>query len=232
MTITAVGTLKSAAANGTTTLSVSPVTIGDCWVLALFYNSSSVSTTGVSGGGVAAGTWQRIGPRTLNSNGDGEFEIWLGKVATTGTSTITVAFSGSVTAIFVELAAQEFSSGLGASTVWALDQTAFQNNASSTTIAYPTLVPAGAGELYFGFTLSFNSVSAGTTTGYTYVLDSNGNQLAYNGAVSASTSPTSSQSPAALSAGTAVLVTAVIPAPQRGPIIRGMTQAVMRASFR
>lgn len=217
MAITAVGTLKSAAANGTTTLAVSPVNRGDCWLMAVFYNSSTVSTTGVTGGGVAAGGWSRVAPRTLNSHGDGEFEIWLGEATTTGSSTITVAFSGSVAAVFVELAAQEFNSGLGenvswtgSQTTWALDKTGFRNNASSTVIAFPTLVPAGAGELYFGYMLTTTGVSAGATSGYTYALDSNGNQCCWNPNISASTSPTSSQSPAGISAGTAVLVTAAI----------------------
>lgn len=228
LAITAVSTLKSAAANGTTTLAVAPATAGNALLLATF-NTGTPATTGVSGGG---STWTRVAPRTVNGNGDGAFELWLGKVSTTGSSTVTVAFNTSVGSEFVEFASQEFTAGLGATTVWAADGTAFRNNTSSTTIAYPTLVPTGAGRLYFGFALCFTGVSAGSTSGYSYSADVNGNQVAYNGSISASTSPTSSQSPAGLSAGTAVLVTAALPASGPPPRrITGMSMSVMRASY-
>ena len=103
-TISAVGTLANASGTGTTTLSVSPQHTGDIMVLATKVASSSISTSSVSGGGVT--TWTRVeGPYTGYTGND--LEIWTGTVTTTGASTITVTFSGSVSSIWTGLASQE-----------------------------------------------------------------------------------------------------------------------------
>ena len=81
-------------------------------------------------------------------------EIWTGKVTSTGSSTITFTWSGTVTGHYEEYGVQEFSAGLGANTAWALDKSGTVNGASSTTVPFPSLTPSGPGELYFGYTVS------------------------------------------------------------------------------
>ena len=105
----AVGNLANGAGNGTTTLAVAPQHAGDLFVLAVKADSATITATSVSGGGVT--TWSRGQGYTGYSGHD--LEIWTGKVATAGSATITVGFSGSVTAVYTGLAAQEFS-GVGA----------------------------------------------------------------------------------------------------------------------
>ncbi|MCW2767566.1 MAG: hypothetical protein JWO11_3525 [Nocardioides sp.] len=218
MAITPVGSLRDSYATSQATLSVTPVNVGDAWLLSVFIVNTSISTTAVSGGGATG--WTKVAPTTAASNGVGNFELWLGTIGTAGASTITLTYSASITGTDVELDAQEFSSGLGAGTVWAKDgsQAGFNNNASSTTIAYPTLVPAGSGELYFGFMISYaGGTSAGPTSGYSYFTTSNGDQVAYNGNISASTSPTSSTPSAGISFGDGVLITASVAATASPP---------------
>jgi large repetitive protein len=202
--ISAVGALANNAGTGLTTLAVSPQGIGDLLVLAVKADSTSVSASSISGGGV--GTWTRAeGPYTGYAGH--EFEIWEGAVTAIGSSTITVTFSASVTSISTEFAAQEFS-GSGSGTVFSVDNGAGISNASSTTVTFPPRTPTGTGELYFSFASIPNTAAAGTTPGFTYVTTTDGDMAIYDTNVSSAVSPTASQSPAAVSGGAAVLIAA------------------------
>src|SRR6185312_13177821 len=119
---------------------------------------------------------------------------------TTGTSSIRVGYSASVGSSDVELVAQEFTAGLGSATVWAKDAAAGQNNASSTSIAYPSLTASGPGELYVGYARSPYSESAGSTPGFTYHQSLEANTVVFDPSVSGTAAPTATQSPAGTSA--------------------------------
>jgi len=134
-------------------------------------------------------------------------EIWTGTVSTIGTSTITGAFSGSVTSVETGLNAQEFSASSGSSTVWGKDTGGGISNASSTTATFPKLTPRGSGELYFGDAVEANTGSAGTTPGFTYALTDKANVVAYDTKVSSAVQPMAKQSPGSVSGGLAVLIT-------------------------
>jgi hypothetical protein len=84
----------------------------------------------VSGGGA---TWQKL----TNAGSNPDVELWLGTVTTTGSSTITVSYSGSVTSDAIELDAQEYTNGTGASTTWTKDVVGSSNNTSSSTEVDP-----------------------------------------------------------------------------------------------
>jgi hypothetical protein len=140
-----------------------------------------------------------------------DHEIWLGKITTTGASTITITPSGPTTSINIDLDAQEFTAGLGSATIWARDgsQQAGQTNASSTTVSFPSLIAAASGELYFGHARVPAAPVAGSTTGFSYVTDANGNQITYNGNVPSGTvAPTSSIAVAGVTSTIGVLITA------------------------
>ena len=202
--ITAVGTLASATGTGLTTLAVSPKTVGD--VLAVFAKASAAgpTVTSVTGGGVS--TWTKA--VQFDGSVGGDEELWFGKVTTTGASTITFGWSSSVASDSNEYGAQEFSAGLGASTVWALDKTGTLNGASSTSVPFPSLTPAAGGELYFGYSLVANNAAAGTTAGFTYAVTAEANAVTYDTNVTGTVAPTATQSPAGTSSAIAILLSA------------------------
>ena len=72
----------------------------------------------MSGGG-AGTSWTKLENDT--TDGVHDIELWLGTIAATGCSPINVTFSGTIGSEDVELIAQEYSSGLGAATVWSDD---------------------------------------------------------------------------------------------------------------
>lgn len=201
-TITAVGSLVQSSGSGKSTLSVNPQHVGDAFVLSIGVFPSSPTVSSVSGGG---STWSRVSYTTVS----GDIEEWLGAITTTGSSTITVTFSGSISGVQDELLAQEFSSSTGSSTTWALDVAGNATTSSnSTTVTMPTLSPAGSGELYVDYSAVDNSGSAGSTTGFTYDVTSEGSIFAYDPSVSSSVTPIASQSPTGTYTETAALLTA------------------------
>ena len=130
----------------------------------------------VSGGGVS--TWTKA-VSFAGSVGADE-EIWYGKVTTTGSSTITFTWSSSITGHIAEYGVEEFSAGLGASTVWATDKTGTVNDASSTSVALPSLTPSTSGELYFGYSVPSPTPHGRTTSGFTYAVTTESNVVAYD----------------------------------------------------
>jgi phosphate transport system substrate-binding protein len=189
--ISAAGPLISQASDGGTTLSVSPSTVGDAWVLAVRVSNSSTNVSSVTGGGVDA-DWTKL-TRVRDSTQNGDLEEWLGPISKTGSSTVTVHFSRGVSGTRVELDAQEFTNG-NDSTVWSDDVSASaKNDTASSTITYPTLTPAFSGELYVGFSRATSGSSAGGTPGFNYE-GANANSLyIYDPNVSSNVSPTASQ---------------------------------------
>ncbi len=207
--INAVGALSYNPGTAVTTVGVAPQHQGDLLVLVIKDNTTSVMAASVSGGGV--GTWTRVeGPYT--GYGGHDLEMWTGIVTTTGASTITVTFSSSVASVYVGLAAQEFSAS-GSGTVWGIDTGTGISNASGTSVTYPALAPGGTGELYFGYATVANTGSAGSSSGFTYIPTSDGDVAAYDANVSGAVQPTTTQSPAGVSGGVAVLITASNPSP-------------------
>ena len=200
--ISAVGSFTSTTGS-VTTMAVTTKTVGD--VLVVFAQRASGTTvTAVSGGGVT--TWHK-GVQFAGSTGADE-ELWYGTVTSTGSSTITFTWSTSITGHTAEYGAQEFTAGLGAGTVWALDKTGTLNGASSTSIPFPSLTAAGTGELYFGYTVPNDTAVSGTTSGFTYAVTPEDNIATYDTSVSGTVAPTASQSPASTASSVALLLTA------------------------
>ena len=217
--ITAVGTLVTKYGSGLATLAVAPKTLGDVEVVGVM--GQALTLKSLSGGGVT--TWTK-GTQFQGSVGN-DVEIWYGTVTSTGASTITFTWSATPTG-GIDYAAQEFTAGLGASTVWALDKPGTTNGASSTSVPFPSLAPSGSGELYFGFAVVANTASAGATTGFTYAVTSDSNGVAYDTNVSGSVSPTATQSPAGTSSSAGVLLTASSGAPPPLPTVTGVSPGI------
>ncbi len=202
-TIASVGTLANKSGTDTTTLAVSPQHVGDLLALALKVASSSITGSSVSGGGVTA--WTRA---VSVSEGGNELQIWTGTVSATGSSTVSVTFSGSVASIYTGLAVHEFSASSGTATVWGIDAASGISNTSSTTVTFPKLAPTGTGELYFGYAGVANNAAAGSTSGFSYATTTDADVVAYDTDVLAAVQPTAKQSPAGVSGAAAALITA------------------------
>ena len=202
VSIAPVGLFWDRAANGTASLPVSPVQVGDALVMVVKISSSTVTVSSVSGGGAS---WVKVEAFAGTSGKD--VELWLGSVTTPGSQTVSVTYSGSVSSDDVELAAQEFTAGLGAATVWSKDSAGGQLNSS--VAAFPSLTAATSGELYFGYIRGSGTFS-GSSPGWTYVGTSDGNEVTFDPAVSGVVAPPVSQVPAGASTSAAVLIIANI----------------------
>jgi hypothetical protein len=212
MAITAVGSFYNTGGTGVNTLPVTTVNIGDVMMFSTSILDTVITSTGVSGGNVTG--WTRIVSPIADNTASFTSDLWMGKVSTVGTATITTTWSGDVTGQALILDAQQFTAGLGAATVWAVDgvQAAGQVNASSTTVAYPPLTASGGGRLYYGYAVSSGSGSAGSTPGFSYGVDLFACVATWNVAVSGAVSPTATQSSAATSDAVAAILTATSPA--------------------
>jgi hypothetical protein len=177
--------------NSITTLADSPASKGN--LLVLYSNAANgVTISGISGGGVT--NWTKVTSNSASSTGQGNNEMWRGVVTTPGAGTITVTYSASAGSN--EIVAQEFSMGSSSGT-WAVDTSGTAiNSGAQTTINYPSLTATNSAELYTGYAWSQNTMSAGTTAGFTYVGTSGGKYLAYNTNVASGilTQPTATQS--------------------------------------
>lgn len=203
--VNAVGSLAQSQGTGNSTVSVNSANVGDALLLSINVGSSSVTVSSVTGGGA---TWTKV-----TSGGTGrDLELWLGKVTSSGPSTITVAYSGSVTSTSIELASQEFTNGTGSATTWTTDATGSSSSSTATsTVAFPSLSASGTGELYLASAWIQNTGSAGTTSGFTYDVTGLQNLITFNPNASGTLSPTAVQSPAGTYQSVAVLLKATAP---------------------
>jgi hypothetical protein len=144
-----------------------------------------VQFTSVSGGGV--GTWNQDTAYTL---GGDELGIWWGVVTQAGASTITLSLNTG-TVLFDEVAAQEFTAGAGAT--WAPGASG-ESISRTSAVTFPTLTPATAGELYFGYGFVTGTGSAGSTPGFTYtVTPATTDVVTWDTNLTTTASPTASQ---------------------------------------
>ena len=199
--ICSVGSMVEGHGNVLTSLSVNPQTVGDAMVLMVRVASATITVGGVSGGGAS---WTKVtGYQDATSH---DLEVWLGTVTTAGPSTLHVTYSASTTSLGVELVAQEFTAGLGGSSVWTKDVAAGQSNPSSITIPSPSLTAAGTGELYVGYSRCPTTVLAGSTPGVTYDSTSGGSMFLYDPSVTGTLAPSSAQATANKSSAVGALI--------------------------
>jgi RHS repeat-associated protein len=181
--ISAVGSWKSNWGTGIDTLSVSPSHVGDEMLLIAAGGSTTLSVVSVSGGKTS---WSSS--KVAGGAADG-VELWTGTVTSTGSSTITVTWSGSVAGNWTEIDAQEFSPGTGYT--WAVDgsQSGFTTG-TSTTVDFPSLTAASSNELYYGYAIAGDDISSGSSSGFTYATNGDGSVEAYDTTASGTLAPT------------------------------------------
>lgn len=218
--ISAVSTIKKANGVKLLTLSVTPTAIGNSWCLCFGQGISTTNhpdLTSITGGGVPAsgvGMWARLGTGPIDASTSTRIDMWFGTIKTLGTSTITVVLTNGTqsSAQTNGIACQEFTAG-NVATIWTVDTANNRTNTSSTNVTYPSLTPAAANRLYFGYGYVANTAATtGQTAGYTAQLDSANNSIIHNPNVAVSAqAPVATQSPAGVSTTLGALVIATIP---------------------
>jgi hypothetical protein len=209
-TISAVGALASRAGSGVSSLSDDPQNVGDALIVVVHIVDSSGTASSISGGGST--DWTRVAMYQDVPSWSGQphdTEIWLGTVSTIGSSVINVQYSENVASANVDLAAQEFTAGLGSSTTWSKDSSAGQENTTvSTNVPFPMLTASTASELYFGYAWVPEMAVSGSANGVTYDVTADNNVVCFDPSVSSTLTPVAAQTVPNPSASMGVLIEA------------------------
>jgi hypothetical protein len=217
VTWAAVGSELNSTSNST--FSLTPHNAGDLILLEVVGENTTVLATALASSNV---TWAPAGTSFTGAIIHYTGAVFAGTVTSTGTATVTITWNG--TAPTARTNGQEFSSTAGS---WAFDTQGNLDNTGTNT--WPSLTPAVNGELYFGWAEDSGTAAAGSTSGYTYISDAQGNGLAYNLSCPAGVATAPVWGDSGLQFGVMVLMketgAAFVPAPN---LPRG--QAVNRAS--
>ena len=176
MTFAAVG---SAVPFTSSTFTLAPSSVGDFILAEVVTLSSSDWAASLSSSNV---TWTVLAAPALCPADSFYATVFIGKVTAASSATVTVGFNtGTPT---VRGNAMEYSTTAGYSAV-TLDSSAVTGAGAGT--GYPSLTPGhGAGELYYCYAYNDGNASAGSTSGYTYYVDGNGNGACWNPACTTS----------------------------------------------
>lgn len=232
------GSNVSNAGTGVTTVAVTTTALGDLLCLGT-YSGSGVHISSVAGGGATG--WTAFAAPFVTQGGTSTLEIWVAAVNAVVTSTnLTVTFASSVSASTIELDTAQFTAGLGSGTNWSRDgsQQGGRSNtvSTATTITYPSLTAAAAGELYFGKAVvgSGGGGNSGTPATAGFLADTFGDPYCYGlPTASGAYQPVQNNTSTGTSDTIGVLIAAssgggAAALPQRP---RVFSQAVRRASF-
>ncbi len=186
MTFAPAGSLIQA--HAVSSFSLTPAAAGNLIIAGATGWNASTKVTALSSSNV---TWSvLVAPTAVTtSSGAGFATVFIGQVTSASAATVTLSITG--TTADVVLAGHEYSTTAGYAAV-ALDTSGLVDTTSTTT-ALPSLTPRyGAGELYFTYVFTDTSAgTAGSTSGYTYALDSVSNIAAWDAACTSGTqSPT------------------------------------------
>lgn len=164
---TAVGSLQQGAS---LTPSITTTKVGD-FILYHVITEGSAPPTGISGGNC---TWQQIGTTFTGTVNTGfSAAVYLGTVTAVGTAVATITASGVPTA--TRTSGQEYHSSTGQ--IVFVTQANLDVTGSNTG---PNINPTAANQLYSFYGFSSSTTTAGSTPGYTYEIDNNGNAYVFN----------------------------------------------------
>ena len=194
------------------TVSVTPAVVGDIMLVATCECGSGNHVTGISGGDVT--TWTQL-VATPTTGALTIYHLWEGKITSTGTTNVSISWSGTP-GVTTEVNAQEFSSSYGSSANWSFVVANDAHNlSSSTTVTYPSLTSTAAGQAYWGYMVtgatSINN-SCTTGTGFTCIQTSTGHEgAAWNTSLAANTAyaPTQTSNASGTSGGVGVIMSAL-----------------------
>jgi len=160
---------------------------GDIWVGYMEIDpGNSVTVKSMSSG---KASWVRVAQAFGNDSKD--YELWIGRINATGSDSVNLTFTGSVSSSNVETGFQEFTSSRGR--IWLVDTSGFiaYTGSSNNVLAFPTLDARNPDSLYWGYGKTTGTGSAGATAGYSYDASApNVNVVAWGPDVSGVQSPT------------------------------------------
>lgn len=176
----AVGSAITPAVSGKT-FTLAPHAVGDVILIEVISATAADYATALSSSNVAWDPAPLVAHTALAANSVAA-TVFKGQVTAATSSTVTIttaAGSPTLRAAGIELSAAGGYAGV------ALDAS---GTVSAATALCPALTPGrGAGEAYFCFVFDAGSSTAGSTSGYTYGADANGNGLCYNAACASGT---------------------------------------------
>lgn len=180
-----------------TTIPLTTVAVGDALIVEVITQSAVQQAVSLSSGNA---TWaQLVAPTVVGAD---SVTVFIGQVTAVGADVITIAYSAGAPA--VRSSGIEISAAAGFASI-SLDGAPGTVNAVTNT--FPSLTPAAAGAFYFGYALNANIATVGSTPGYFYTTDANGNGMCYDAACPASAqAPVWGDSPADQINGMAVLL--------------------------
>ena len=171
MTISNVSIGKYAFSNG---FSLTPGGTGDFILLNVTCTSTSNWATGISNSGNI--TWSVLVSHVVFTNNAVTETVFIGKVNSTANQTQTIAFNTGSPSLRISW--QEFSTTAGFAFI-TLDASGTIDSTTSGT--FPPVTPTRATDTYWSFVLDSGIGQAGSTSGYTYSVDSiQGNLQCYN----------------------------------------------------
>ncbi len=169
-------------------LADSPVSKGDVIVVSTEITASGVTVNTVANGGVT--TWNLVEASPITGSTK-RVEMWMGVVTTTGAGTISLTFTGSGNPGVNEITAIEYTAAnITAGSNWNVITAGANTGSSTATITYPTLTTQGNNELYVGYGQTTGTGSAGSSTGFSYIVTNNNNVLTYDASLANATAYT------------------------------------------
>lgn len=187
------------------TQSIDTGAVGDIVVVSIGYNTTTVHATGITDTG-SKFSWQSSAVTSSVGTGNSHgAETWYGIRTSTGATTLTVAFSGSVSSVWVEIGAVQIRSGsFGSGTAWTV-----KGNFLASTTNFPSITSyaSGAEQGYVGGQVDIGTAAAGSTSGFTYYTHS-GNVLTQNLALGTNTAYSPNFTTSSGAACTGVIVSA------------------------
>lgn len=200
---TAVGSLVQNNGNNVGSVALANVNsqaVGDVIVVTGQVGSTGTHISSLSHSGVT--TWTKATSATTTTPFASTVEIWWGVVTSVATATLTVTLSNA-TGGDCEYAAQVFTPPSGTVST---DVTGTNTDGTST-VNFPTLAPTNSNELYVAYAFVAGVGVAGSTTGYTYTITAHDKCIiCWNGNITASTSPTASETSGSSSFDVAALI--------------------------
>ncbi len=203
------------------TVTYSNVTVGDLVIISTNLYTTGIHVTGITGGGVpasGAGSFQKAILLDDATNAV-HLEVWWGIANATGSHTATVAYSASVSALFIDQCAVGFTAGLGSTTPWNVVASNTISNTTNPTWNYPSGSPDSRSlAVYWGWGIFNSTAAAGSTSGFTYNTSAQDGSVlcASNPSLSASTAyqPNGTGSPSDVSSALGVIFSAANPSTQ------------------
>lgn len=178
MAISPTGSFLQLNSTSATSIPVTVANAGDLCVLFIANQNSAIVPTSMAGTN-SMGAFQSTA--ALVFSGGYVVRLFWATAGATGLSTVTTTWSGTIGANPRQWDGRMFTAGTGASTIWDVDASGTRTTAASTTVLYPSLVAAAAGELYVGGALVSATGAAGATSGFSYDVDAGfTNVFAYN----------------------------------------------------